>query len=295
LNARHQVVPFHGRDDLLEYMRRWCEGDGNVRARLIHAAGGMGKTRLAIELCRQMREKGWRAGFLVESNKLDELMQSDRPVLAVIDYAESRPELREMLKRVAGRSRNKPLRVLLLARNADEWWSYLLSSEGAVEDMLSDEEPLGLQPVTMDREAIFHKAVKAFAKKEYEGIVPPLTDSRYERVLYVHAAAFATAMGQEVKVDTLMEAMIKHEERFWQKQSPEPVAVEDMRKVVTALTLKGGVGSAAEARTLVERICGGPDKKMTMLLHHLYPGSTGQHTSAGWSRTCSARRWYGGH
>src|SRR5262249_46309409 len=43
LNARHQVVPFHGRKDVLDELRRWCEGDKGVHARLIHAAGGMGK------------------------------------------------------------------------------------------------------------------------------------------------------------------------------------------------------------------------------------------------------------
>jgi hypothetical protein len=198
LNARHQVVPFHAREDVLEGLRRWCEGKDDVRARLIHAAGGMGKTRLAIELCRQMREMGWRAGFLAESNKLGELMESDRSVLAAIDYAESRIELREMLKRVAGRRGNKSLRIVLLARNADEWWTDLLRSDGLVKDMLSGEEPLGLPSVTPDREAIFREAVKAFAQKEYEGVVPNLADPKYERVLYVHAAALVTTTGRNV-------------------------------------------------------------------------------------------------
>ncbi|MFT3766211.1 MAG: hypothetical protein QM820_11965 [Minicystis sp.] len=112
LNARHEVVPFHGREDVLEEMRAWCESGDGVRVRLIHAAGGMGKTRLAIELCRQMREeRGWRAGFLAEGARISELMESERPVLAVIDYAESRTGLGEMLKRVAGRRGKKGLRI----------------------------------------------------------------------------------------------------------------------------------------------------------------------------------------
>ena len=70
LNARHQEVPFHGRKEVLDALRRWCEGEERVRARLIHAEGGMGKTRLAIELCKQMRAAGWRAGFLREDARL---------------------------------------------------------------------------------------------------------------------------------------------------------------------------------------------------------------------------------
>jgi nucleoside phosphorylase/tetratricopeptide (TPR) repeat protein len=276
LNARHQVVPFHGRDDVLESMRRWCEEESNVRARLIHAAGGMGKTRLAIELCRQMREKRWRAGFLAEGDKLGELMESDRPVLAVIDYAESRAGLREMLKSVAGRHPKKVLRVVLLARNADEWWSYLLGSDGAVKDMLSDEEPLGLPSITKDREAIFREAVKAFTGREYEGVVPSLTDSTYKGVLYVHAAALAIVRGPPVHIDALMEDTLEHEERFWQKQlhdrghAGERKALHKMRLAVAALTLKGGVHNKAQAEALTR------DEDMVVLLRDLYPGSPGQ-------------------
>ena len=161
LNARHEVVPFYGREDVLEELRAWCDGEDDVRVRLIHAAGGMGKTRLAIELCRWMRERGWRAGFLKASDGLGKLLESERPVLVAIDYAESRADLREMLGRVVGRRPHK-VRLLLLARNADEWWADLMRSDGAVGDMLRREEPVELPSVTPDRETIFREAVQAF-------------------------------------------------------------------------------------------------------------------------------------
>src|SRR5262249_563848 len=142
----------------------------------IHAAGGMGKTRLAIELCKQMREAAWRAGFLRENKKLDELLESHRPVLAVLDYAESRPDLREMLASVAGRRGMKAMRLVLLSRNADEWWTDVLRSGTSIKNMLSEEEPLALPSVTPDRETVFREAVTAFAGKEYNGPLPSLTD-----------------------------------------------------------------------------------------------------------------------
>ncbi len=276
LNARHQVVPFHGREGVLDGLRRWCEREGGTRARLIHAAGGMGKTRLAIELCKQMREARWRAGFLREGAGLAELLESHRPVLAVLDYAESRPDLREVLEGVAGRRGKKAVRVVLLARNAGEWWTDVLRSDAAVKDMLSEEEPLALPPVTPEREAVFREAVNAFAGKAHEGPLPSLAHPRYERVLYVHAAALATAEKRPVHVDALMEDTLDHEERFWREQlrdrgrAGERRAVNKMRLAVAALTLEGGARDEAEAETIAG------DEDMALLLRDLYPGRAGQ-------------------
>jgi nucleoside phosphorylase len=284
LNARHEMVPFYGRGELLEEMRVWCESEGKVRARLIFAAGGMGKTRFAIELGRQMRERRWRAGFINEGNQLSELLESEWPALAVLDYAESRPELREVLKRVAGRRGKKALRLVLLARNAGDWWTDLQSSDGAVKDLLCQEEPRELQEVTADREVTFREAVKAFAGAEHkmvpEGATPSLVDPRYERVLYVHAAALTTVEGREVKVGALMEETLDHEERFWREQLRERGhagkrrALHKMRLAVAGLTLIGGVGSEGEAGALVD------DEDMVVLLHDFYPGRDGQHVGA---------------
>src|SRR5262249_8322687 len=145
---------------------------------------------------------------------LADLLESHRPVLAVLDYAESRHDLRDMLASVAGRRGMKAMHLVLLSRNADEWWTEVLRSNAAVKDMLSEVEPLGLRSVTPDREAIFHGAAAAFAGKEYEGDLPSLEDPRYARVLYVHAAALACARGREVHVDGLMEDTLDHEEHL---------------------------------------------------------------------------------
>ena len=67
---------------------------------------------------------------------------------------------------------------------------------------------------------MFREAVKAFAGKEYEGALPSLADPRYERVLYIHAAALAAAQGRAVHVDALMADTLDHEERFWREQLP---------------------------------------------------------------------------
>jgi hypothetical protein len=53
LLARHQVVPFTGRDSDLDTVNTWMGGDEAVSVRLIHAAGGQGKTRLARHVAAQ--------------------------------------------------------------------------------------------------------------------------------------------------------------------------------------------------------------------------------------------------
>ena len=210
LNARHAVVDFVGREALLGDLKRWCEGGGRVGARLVHAAGGMGKTRLAVELCRRMRDEGWRVGFVPKAVGVDRfamLVESEQPVMAVIDYAEGRGQLRDLLAVAAARNGEKgkkKLRLLLLARNAEEWWAYLRGSDGAVKELLGD-EPVALKAVEVEREAVFREAVTTLGrernKKAPEGAVPSLADPRFERVLYVHMAALVAVEGGTVEAD----------------------------------------------------------------------------------------------
>lgn len=268
LSARHAVVPFHGRAELLKEMRAWCMGGEGVEVRLVHADGGMGKTRFAIELCKSMRDAGWRAGFLRDGKALADLLERDKPALAVIDYAESRQGLREMLRAVADRKQR--IRILLLARNADQWWADLIQSDGYVGDLLRGHDPIELGSVTPDKETMFREAASAFAECPYLGAIPRLVDKRYDRVLYIHAAALAAAQGRPVEIDKLMEETLDHEERFWQEalrsrgDRARRDAVHKMRLAVAGLTLRGGVSRYED--TVLD------DEELNLLLRDLYPG-----------------------
>ena len=84
LRAKYAVVPFHGRVDELGDLERWCEDESAPRAHLVVGAGGAGKTRLAIELCRRMRARGWLAGFLAEDTLaeiIDRVRELGEPAL----------------------------------------------------------------------------------------------------------------------------------------------------------------------------------------------------------------------
>jgi tetratricopeptide (TPR) repeat protein/nucleoside phosphorylase len=297
LNARYEVAPFHGegRESVLAELDRWSEEGPPVAVRLIHAEGGVGKTRLAIEWIRRRRAQGWAAGFLGKEMREDwfeRLWALGPPVLAVLDYAESRSGLQAELLRVLryaqqeGVGKLRRVRLLLLARNAGDWWQSLRQSDAALGAWLS-EEPSPLPPLATrvdEREKVFHEAAERFARARRKTHPPRTTvqwgDARFERVLYLHMAALATVEGLAFEAHTLMDTVLDHEERFWEARA----RLEDVarafersmaRQVVAAATLRGGLGDFDTAVHVAERLfrentLSGDGKVLLGLLHRTY-------------------------
>jgi tetratricopeptide (TPR) repeat protein/nucleoside phosphorylase len=294
LNTRYEVVPFHtgGREKVLAELRRWCGSETPVAVRLLHAAGGSGKTRLAIEWIRRLRKEGWAAGFLakeVPENWFDRLLSRGQPVLVVIDYAESRSEeLRKVLLRIhryavqEGTGAMHRVRVLLLARGAGDWWASLLKASSELEAWLRTSPQYELEPLAereADREQVFHEAAERFARrqgKKYERrALSALSDKRFERVLYLHMAALAAIEGLTFEARTLMEVILDHEERFW----AAGIWQSDARQLVAAATLRGGLATRELARSVAQRVLGRPasdeSEKLLKRLSQVYqrPGN----------------------
>jgi nucleoside phosphorylase/tetratricopeptide (TPR) repeat protein len=297
LNARYEVVPFHeqGRESIIAELDRWSEGGPPVAARLIHAEGGAGKTRLAIEWIRRRRAQGWAAGFLgkdVPEDWFERLWALGRPVLAVLDYAESRSGLQAALLRVLryaqqeGSGTLRRVRLLLLARNAGGWWQSLRQSDEALGAWLS-EGPYALPPLATqvdEREKVFQEAAERFARARGKTYPPRTTaqwgDARFERVLYLHMAALATVEGLEFQAHTLMDTVLDHEERFWETRARQEDVARAFerslaRQVVAAATLRGGLADFDTAVRVAERLFGEDTlshegKVLLRLLHRTY-------------------------
>lgn len=88
---------------------------------------GVGKSRLAVELCRAASED-WHAGFLGETHqqRLGALRPLS-PTLAVVDYAAQRADwLSDALLELATREQGPAIRVLVLEREASgPWWDHV--------------------------------------------------------------------------------------------------------------------------------------------------------------------------
>jgi tetratricopeptide (TPR) repeat protein len=151
LQAKYSIVPFADLDDRRSRLLDWALGRGAYQAqatagRVIYGPGGLGKTRLLIEIIRDLGSEGWLAGFVnrgtldhpTRGAQLEHLVRSGhdaRGLLLVIDYAEGRSEdvaavSRLMIERE--RAGGAPARLVLLARAAGDWWRELSGRDANV-------------------------------------------------------------------------------------------------------------------------------------------------------------------
>ena len=297
LHPRYEVVPFHkrGREEVLAQLDRWGDGEPQVAVRLLHAEGGIGKTRLAIEWIRQRRAAGWAAGFLpkdVPGDWFQRLWALGQQVLVVIDYAESRSDLREVLMRALRYAQQERtghlhrMRLLLLARNSGDWWQSLTRTDTALGVWLNATPPSTLPPLATEkteREAVFQEAAERFSKLRGKASLrrapAPLGDERFDRVLYLHMAALASVEGLPFEANTLMDVILDHEERFWEVRARQPEVALALqrsfaRQMVAAATLRGGLTDASTASRVASSLLGRTpspeERELLVLLQRVY-------------------------
>lgn len=107
-----------GRDTEMADLLQWAtRGEAAPRLRLLHGSGGMGKTRLAVELGDHLREGGWGVCLVGSPTHEHAVAQGKVGTLLLIDYPELFPE---------------PLGNLLTWLNSGHWppgrWRILLLS-----------------------------------------------------------------------------------------------------------------------------------------------------------------------
>ncbi|MGP0094164.1 MAG: TIR domain-containing protein [Xanthobacteraceae bacterium] len=204
LQAVYEVVPFVDVAGRKAEVLAWCRlGTRATVGRLIHGPGGLGKTRLMIDVAAALASDGWLAGFLdrppdkkdalqhLRENALDQLISvGDEPgVLIVMDYAEGRRnEIDWLVKKLDARPRDETrlLRLVLLARSAGGWWHDLhdktdeigrvfrrplvvdgsdaeVSKQARIAGRFGDVIGLELIPTGQARVDFFHASVQAFA------------------------------------------------------------------------------------------------------------------------------------
>ncbi|MEV5494157.1 tetratricopeptide repeat protein [Nonomuraea fuscirosea] len=222
LMARHAVVPFLGRREELAELRAWATTEpGPLSIAVLSGRGGMGKTRLAGELCVELESEGWDAGFLPLDAVADPLtdrgavagpsadrdtapdpltnqdisLEALRPTLLVVDHPEpSAPLVGELIRRLAKHGHNPRVRLLLLVREPGEadWWRRLDTAAGGwLRRLNTTTVRLNSRPLTLpERTEHALAAMKAFAPSRAALPSPPrLDDPEYGLPLHVHLAA----------------------------------------------------------------------------------------------------------
>jgi len=265
LRPEEQVVPFRERPELDE-LRSWCGTTESVAVRLMTGDGGAGKTRLALRLCQVLEANGWQPLWISpgqEKEVVDAARELGTPCVAVVDYAETRAHLIELLNDVARNTSGPDLRVVMLARSSGEWWKYLLStSEDRVARLLRAEPPVTLGPLSAEGGGgvVFAEALTAFAER-LKVDCPEATLALTEPepvVLVVHAAALLAvlnhALGRPAKHPEsggeVLAELLAHEGRYWTKSAAArrlDLDVSVLRLAVMAGCLVGADSEPAAA------------------------------------------------
>lgn len=194
LQAKFGLVPFTGSNAVRDGLVSWAMASGRRDAgRLIHGSGGLGKTRLLIEVADALRRKGWSAGFLVRPGSGDlpgdtsetitrrrerrakallHLIRSanDKGLLLVMDYTEGRDaEIAQIAAAIRARPAEdqRPIRLVLLTRGAGDWWTRFAEDNQIVRALFGGEQ-LDLHAIGginsgQERLDLFNAAVMGFA------------------------------------------------------------------------------------------------------------------------------------
>ena len=285
LRARRQVVGFRGRQQQLEELLAWCQRPGSA-AWLLHGSAGQGKTRLGQELARRLGEQRWAWLWLrpdAPAEALSVLGEAAVPLLVIVDYAETRPDqLTRLLRAIARHDGDMPLRLLLLARSAGEWWNALQASDPHAEAILDGSRVsvlTELEPERAGRATAYRQAVTdlsralaglpGYAHQDWPGVAErvsadvagldqpasALTLQMTALANLLDAAAPSCAAARPVAVE---DRLLSHERRYWHSTAAAhrlyPALSEDTLLDVLAAAMLLGAGSREDAAVLLKQL-----------------------------------------
>ncbi|MFE8958172.1 AAA family ATPase [Streptomyces iakyrus] len=299
LRAEVGAVRFSGRESELDRLRRWCGGDG-LRVHLVTGPAGAGKSRLALRLAAERRAAGEYAGTLrapLPATGLERLARLTRPVLCVVDYAETRQEeLAALVSALRDRSEGASLRLLLLARTDRDWYERLRTELG-----LPAPDPIRLGhhtgPATThgtafaeaahDLAAAVRRLPEAWPIGDPAMLRPP--PNAAESPLALQAAALVGllqtgACAVPVPEGTsVWEVLLCHERLYWDRaaRSRELGVSPELRSELVAAAALCEPRRLAEARRLAADVLHAADpleprpRLVADWLRDLYPGADG--------------------
>jgi tetratricopeptide (TPR) repeat protein len=202
---RYGVVPYDDTTGHLAELKTWCESPQRISVQIIFGAGGMGKTRLGLELCAAMGHKGWIAGKYRPdlSRDLTQLVNTKLPRLLVVDYAENQPSnvttLIDAFAATPPLRANKVRIVLLVRRGSKDARRVFATSQSSASKLIDEREPMSVAPTSgselawplEQRNLLFNQAAAAFCESfETEpASMPDLSADTFRSPFFVCAAA----------------------------------------------------------------------------------------------------------
>jgi molecular chaperone DnaK (HSP70) len=316
LRAEAEAVSFRGRAIERQALLEWItEDSADPPVLVLTGPGGQGKSRLSRWLLEAARRQGHHAGQIApgtDGDRAGDLPDLAAfawvrgPVLAVVDYAESRPALVRRLIELS-RDGGGRVRLLLLARASGAWKTDPMGASAVVHEILAGAPEMKLGPLdntTAGQEDAFAAAVQDLARllgevRGYQDAnwltlaesvpVPSALDSEHHQTaLSVQMAALAGLLqigpgklpsDPHESVETIL---LRHEERYWDRTARAqylgtlPTVV--LRQAVAACCLCGAATQDQAEATLARLGYLAPDKVLAaaLWLHQLYPAPPGR-------------------
>ncbi|MFI5591668.1 trypsin-like peptidase domain-containing protein [Amycolatopsis sp. NPDC051758] len=286
LVAGREVVPWQDRPDLMAELKDWLAKAG-PGVWLLHGPGGQGKTRLAMQLARDL-EPGWCVSWLSPELDVSALGEIVTPTLLVVDYAEANiARLHAVFDELPAR---RQVKVLLLARTAGTWWEQLRQVSDDTADLLDLAITRKLEPPAVTGDEQYREVVAAFAaalpevrsvgEHQWHNLADTLTapTEPAASVLELHMTALADLLdAADLPHNAACSAedrVLNHELRYWH------TTAVDLLATVTSQTLHDVMA--------VETLFGADDESETTL--RLLPALADQPTAVverveAWSRS----------
>jgi hypothetical protein len=248
------------REPPLQRVVQWCNAAAGHRVWVVTGDAGCGKTRLVLEAVDRL-DASWVVGWVRRGHgaaAVEVAGRWRRPVLLVVDDADTHPDLPDVLAAVYD---SDLVRVVVVSRS-DAWWSRLRGGLEAHVDAALPARPQTVLDSLVTCAAApqrFTQAVRAYARA-WDTASPPVQLTPLTRpveLLVLHAtAAVAVHDGHSgpIAVDTALQRLFTIEEAWWQTRAAADrlpgLGLPVLRAAVIAAVLLGAQDGDDAVRVL---------------------------------------------
>ena len=247
----------------------WCTaGDGPLW--LVEGPTGSGKTRLAAEVAEQLSAQGWACGWArpgLGTFAVTAAARNGGRALVLVDDAETRADLGDLLRTLANNGSPLPVRVVVLARELGPWWENILDRLPlvAVDALAPRRVALGagrVDPPSPRALALRSLELATTGSKAESVAMLAGADPATGAVLLRQAAlvvALSTRVGQlgPAEVRAALRDLFEEEEGYWRRTAQEVSAAGQpnpaLRSALAASAVVGADG-LADAATVLRRV-----------------------------------------
>jgi tetratricopeptide (TPR) repeat protein len=255
------------RERAIDTMVRWCH-DGDRPLWLVEGGPGAGKTRLVTDVADRLVADRWPCGWArpgLGAFAVTAAARNGRQALVLVDDAETRADVFDLLRAIANGGRPLPVRLIMTARDFGDWWNEVLGRLTA-----DEQEVLAAGRTVMGGGSVVKPPPRTVALREVPGGADPrgravttltTADPASPAILLRQAAlvvALSTRVGQlgSADVRSALRDLFEEEEGYWWRTAAEvdgTGAVPALRSALASAAVVNSDG-LTDAATVLRRV-----------------------------------------